>query len=57
MGAYLCGMKYMVIAGYASPEMQCVLLENGGDICILSGTGNESIGMSSGGALTDDDFN
>ena len=50
-------MDARIIAGYEAPHLNWITLESVGAVCLLSGKGNEDIGMSSGGALTDDDFN
>lgn len=46
-----------MIAGYEAPYLELITLESPGAVCVLSGTGNEDVSKSSGGALTDDDFN
>ena len=50
-------MDVRIITGYEAPDLNCMTLESVGAVCIISGTGNEDISRSSGGALTDDDFN
>ena len=50
-------MDVRIIADYEAPHLNWITLESDGAVCILSGTGNEDISKSSGGALTDDDFN